>query len=127
MTHNKILKSWLIILAISVISQVRADDIADRDLGYKIEHKANSRPIPIATVCPAVSIPLIDGKLNDPVWQKSNMFTGFIDNTSRMYAAEQTHVYFAYDNKKLYLAMSSPAKKLSANDSYVMFLRPSPR
>lgn len=124
---NNTLKSLLIILSILVYSQIKADDIADRDLGYKVEYKVNSRPIPITTVRPSAYTPIIDGKLNDPTWQKSNLFTGFIDNTSRMYAAEQTHVYLAYDDKKLYLAMSSSSKKLSKDDSYVLFLRTSPR
>jgi len=52
---------------------------------------------PIASALPCTTPPVIDGSLADATWEEANRFPGFIDNTSRRYAANQTFVCVAYD------------------------------
>lgn len=52
-----------------------------------------------------ISPPIIDGKLNDPCWQEASKVTDFVLlNKPKELAKEQTKVYVAYDNDKLYIA-----------------------
>ena len=65
-------------------------------------------------------VPLIDGRCTAEEWGKSVLFTGFIDNFSRMYAYPQTRVTLQFDNNKLYVAFISPVG--SSGDWFVLAL-----
>ena len=80
---------------------------------------------PIASALPCTTPPVIDGSLADATWEEANRFPGFIDNTSRRYAANQTFVSVAYDADAIYIAMESPAGDTPAQgDLYAVLLRP---
>ena len=80
---------------------------------------------PIASVLPCTTPPVIDGSLSDATWEEANRFPGFIDNTSRRYAVNQTFVSVAYDADAIYIAMESPAGDTPAQDDlYAVLLRP---
>lgn len=51
--------------------------------------------------------PLIDGVLNDPVWQQAPVFTGFVQREPEegQPASEQTTVQLAYDDEMLYVGI----------------------
>ncbi len=83
--------------------------------------------IPLISVVPGKSAPVIDGSLKDSAWKTAMSFPGFIDNTTRAYSSRQTIVKLLYDSKKLYIAMESPVggKALEKNDFSAVIVRPS--
>jgi hypothetical protein len=50
------------------------------------------------------SAPVIDGKLNDPSWQKSTELTEFVNWSLDNYIKDTVSVFLCYDDKNLYVA-----------------------
>lgn len=53
---------------------------------------------------PAETPPQIDGRLDDRCWLEAAQTTGFVLNTRREHATEQTTAYVTYDSRHLYVA-----------------------
>ena len=68
----------------------------------------------LLTVPPANPPPTIDGLLDDPAWSRAAEATGFLLNTERTYAREQTWAKLCYDDRFLYLALRCAESKLVA-------------
>ena len=66
------------------------------------------RPAAAVPICRTETPPVIDGKLDDPVWQQATRFDKFMTlkpDTGRP-ATEKTDVFMAYDQKHLYVAFN---------------------
>lgn len=50
--------------------------------------------------------PRIDGRLNDPAWEKGDKVTGFVDTWKNVPVKQQTIVTALYDEKNLYIAFN---------------------
>lgn len=69
-------------------------------------------PIPEARVPSTPTAPVIDGRLDDPIWQKAAKIT--LDYTALGgEAAQPTEVYLAYDAQNLYVAYRSCERRMS--------------
>ena len=64
-----------------------------------------SAPRPTAAALRTDAPPTVDGRLDDPVWRQAQPLTGFVQSRpdTGAPATEQTVVYFAYDERALYI------------------------
>ena len=62
-------------------------------------------PRPAATALRTDAPPTVDGRLDDPVWRQARPLTGFVQSRPETGApaTEETVVYFAYDERALYI------------------------
>ena len=57
--------------------------------------------------------PVIDGDLNDPVWEKAPVITGFVRNTiGRQFVDKQTVAKLGWDDSNLYVAVTCLENKM---------------
>ncbi|MFO7870578.1 MAG: IPT/TIG domain-containing protein [Kiritimatiellia bacterium] len=99
------------------------------------------RELPMAGAVRARKPPVIDGKLDDPVWQSAPPAPGFVLNNTwkeDLGAEFDTGARFAYDRENLYVALrcyepepdglvtnvTGPAQGAHGNDHVVLFLDP---
>ncbi|MYH11179.1 MAG: carbohydrate binding family 9 domain-containing protein [Gemmatimonadales bacterium] len=64
-----------------------------------------SAPRPTAAALRTDAPPTVDGRLDEPVWQQAQPLTGFVQSRpdTGAPATENTVVYFAYDDRALYI------------------------
>ena len=122
---------------------VLTDDLPDKasarkdleELREKIRIGREWRTPPFQGILPfTVQAPVIDGVLNDPVWEKILTFQGeYPVNSTRKEKAE-TLWKLAWDRKYLYFAFFAPDKKIFNDrelpfqaDSLELFIMPDPR
>jgi len=79
---------------------------ADKKLTAELESKIVRRTVRISPRPAAIAAPVIDGKLDDPVWQRIEPLEPFLPYVASpsAAAAAQTRVRVTYDEDNLYLA-----------------------
>ena len=72
-----------------------------------------TRNVPKVKVYKTDTAPLIDGKLDDPVWQKAEKNDKFYWNTGSAKSTVNTTFQVAYDNENLYVAFRNAEPEMS--------------
>ena len=85
---------WLVIPALALITSASVAE------GQTLANR------PTVDVPRIATPPLIDGKLDDPIWRSAATFTEFsqMEPVDGAPATERTEVWIAYDSRRLYLA-----------------------
>ncbi|MFB3897050.1 MAG: glycoside hydrolase family 20 zincin-like fold domain-containing protein [bacterium] len=71
-----------------------------------------SASLPEVNASYAITPPILDGKLDDPCWQKAQPVLGFIDYQNKKPILNQTEVYVVYDSTNIYIAFRGYESKI---------------